>query len=152
MVTGKLEEVIIMNVDVCVEFANQNPVSFLSSTDGDQPRVRGMLLWFADKTGFYYNVGAVKEVYKQLKVNTKVEVCFFNAKSKSMDQMRVTGQVEFLNDLELKKKLVEARPFLKKWGLTPENPDLIVFRVAKCKVHFWTIETNLQPKEYVSFG
>src|SRR5665648_38356 len=119
MVIGKLEGVIIMNVDVCVQFANQNPVSFLSSTDGDQPRVRGLLLWFADKTGFYYNVGAVKEVYKQLKVNPKVEVCFFNAKSKSMDQMRVTGQVEFLNDLELKKKLVEARPSSRSGDLPP---------------------------------
>ncbi len=141
-----------MNVDDCVKFANENPISYLATADGTQPRVRGLLLWFADKTGLYYNIGAMKEVYKQLQANPKVEVCFFNAKSKSMDQMRVTGQVEFLNDLELKKKLVEARPFLKQWGLTPESPGLIVFRVAKCTAHFWTLETNLQPKQYISFG
>lgn len=111
-----------------------------------------MLLWFADKTGLYYNIGAMKDIYKQLLTNHKVEVCFFNQKSKNMDQMRVTGQVEFVNNLDLKKKLVDARPFLKQWGLTPESPDLIVFRVAKCQAHFWTIETNMQPKQYVSFG
>ncbi|MGA3111678.1 MAG: hypothetical protein ABSE15_06540 [Candidatus Bathyarchaeia archaeon] len=66
--------------------------------------------------------------------------------------MRVTGKVEFLDDLDLKKKLIEARPFLKQWGITPENPGLIVFRVAKCRAHFWTRETNLQPKQYVIFG
>jgi pyridoxamine 5'-phosphate oxidase len=141
-----------MELNEYFKFATENPVSYFATTEGKQPRVRGLLLWFADKTGLYYNIGAMKDLYKQLQVNPKVEVCFFNPKSKSMDQMRVTGQVEFLNDLALKKKLCEARPFLKQMGLTPESPDLILFRVAKCQAHFWTIETNMQPKQYVSFG
>ncbi len=141
-----------MNVDDCIKFATENPISFLSTLDGDQPRVRGLLLWFADKTGFYFNTGSTKDMYKQLLANPKVELCFFDAKSKSMTQMRVTGNVEFLNDLVIKKKLLDARPFLKQWGMTPESPGLIVFRVAKCMAHFWTIETNMQPKQYVSFG
>jgi uncharacterized pyridoxamine 5'-phosphate oxidase family protein len=66
--------------------------------------------------------------------------------------MRVTGTVEFLNDTELKKKLLDARPFLKQWGLTPESPDLIVFRVAKCQAHFWSLDTNFQPKQYINWG
>lgn len=141
-----------MEIDEYIKFANDNPTSYIATVDGDQPRVRGLLLWFADKTGLYYNIGAMKDIYKQLLANPKVEVCFFNPKSKSMQMMRVTGQVGFLNDLELKKRLIEARPFLKQWGLTPENPGLIVFRVAKCKAHFWTIETNMQPKKFVTFG
>jgi pyridoxamine 5'-phosphate oxidase len=141
-----------MESDEYIKFANDNPISYLATVEGDQPRLRGLLLWFADKTGFYYNTGSTKEMYKQLQANPKVEVCFFDHKSKSMKQMRVTGKVEFVNDLEIKKRLVEARPFLKQWGLTPESPGVIVFRVAKCKAHFWTIETNLQPKKYVSFG
>ncbi len=141
-----------MEIDDYVNFANNNPVSYIATTDGDQPRVRGLLLWFADKTGLYYNTGGTKDFYKQLKANPKVEACFFDTKSKSMQQMRVTGQAEFLDNLELKSKLIKARPFLKQWGLTPESPNLIVFRVAKCQAHFWTMETNLQPKQYVSFG
>jgi len=66
--------------------------------------------------------------------------------------MRVTGQVEFLDNLDLKKKLVEARPFLKLMGLTPESPGLIIFRVTKCTAHFWTRETDFEPKKYVNFG
>jgi pyridoxamine 5'-phosphate oxidase len=141
-----------MNVDDYIKFANDNPTSYIATTDGDQPRVRGFLLWFADKTGLYYNTGSMKDFYRQLKVNPKVEVCFFNPKSQSLDQMRVAGTVEFLDDLELKKKLLVARPFLSQWGFTADNPDLIVFRVAKCTAHFWKIETNLAPKEHVNFG
>jgi uncharacterized pyridoxamine 5'-phosphate oxidase family protein len=120
--------------------------------DGDQPHVRGMLLWFADQTGFYYNTGAMKDLYSQLKANPKVELCFFDPKSKSLQMMRVTGKVEFLNDLEIKKRLVEARPFLKQWNLTAESPGLIVFRVAKGEAFFWTMPTNLEPKKKIRFG
>jgi pyridoxamine 5'-phosphate oxidase len=141
-----------MNIEDCIKFANQNPNSYLATTDGDQPRVRGMLMWFADKTGLYYNTGASKDLYKQLKANPKVEVCFFDSKSKNMDQMRVTGQIEFISDMKIREKLVEARPFLKQMGFGANSPNLIVFRVAKCTAHFWTWESNLQPKTYVSFG
>ena len=55
-----------MNVEDCIKFANQNPNSYIATADGDQPRVRGMLMWFADKTGLYYNTGATKDLYKQI--------------------------------------------------------------------------------------
>ncbi len=141
-----------MNVETCIKFANDNPTSYLATCDGTQPRVRSLLLWYADKTGLYYNIGAKKDVFAQLKLNPKVEVCFFDTKSKNMTSMRVTGKIEFLDDMKTKEKLLDARPFLKKWGMTPESPDLVVFRLAKCTAHFWTLETNFQPKEYVKFG
>jgi uncharacterized pyridoxamine 5'-phosphate oxidase family protein len=136
----------------CIKFANDNPSSYLATVEGDQPRVRGMLLWFADKTGFYYNTGASKDLYKQLQINPKVELCFFDPKSQNLKMMRITGKVEFVDDLELKKKLVDARPFLKQWGLTPESPGLIVFRVPKGEAYFWTMDTNLAPKTKITFG
>jgi uncharacterized pyridoxamine 5'-phosphate oxidase family protein len=73
-----------MNVDDCIKFANQNPSSYLATVDGDQPRVRGMLMWKADKTGFYYSTGSTKDLYRQLKANSKVELCFFDTKSKGI--------------------------------------------------------------------
>lgn len=141
-----------MNIEDCIKFANQNPSSYIATTDGDQPRVRGMLMWYADKTGFYYNTGATKDLYRQLKANPKVELCFFDAKSKGMDQMRVTGQVEFIEDMAIREKLIEARPFLKEMGFGADSPKLIVFRIVKCTAHFWTWETNLKPKEYINLG
>jgi uncharacterized pyridoxamine 5'-phosphate oxidase family protein len=139
-----------MEIDDYLKFANANQASYFATVDGDQPRVRALLMWYADLSGLYYGIDASKDVYKQLKANPKVEVCFFEPKSNKM--MRVAGKVEFLNDLNLKKKLIEARPFLKQMGLTPESPGLIIFRVSKCTAHFWTRETTSEPKKCVSFG
>jgi uncharacterized pyridoxamine 5'-phosphate oxidase family protein len=141
-----------MSVSDCIKFANTNPISFLATLDGDQPHVRGMQIWFADQTGVYYSTAASKDLYKHMKTNPKVEVCFFDTKSKGLDQMRITGQVEFLDDIETKEKLLEARPFLKQMGFGADNPNLIVFRVVKCRAHFWNWATNLQPKQYITFG
>jgi uncharacterized pyridoxamine 5'-phosphate oxidase family protein len=136
----------------CIKFANDNPSSYIATVEGDQPRVRGMLMWYADKTGFYYNTGAAKDLYKQLQVNPKVELCFFDPKTPNLRMMRVTGKIEFLGDIEVKKRLIEERPFLKQMGLTAESPGLIVFRVPKGEAYFWTMDTNMQPKIKINFG
>jgi uncharacterized pyridoxamine 5'-phosphate oxidase family protein len=141
-----------MNVDDCIKFANQNPSGYIATADGDQPRVRGMLMWKADKTGFYYSTSATKDLYRQLKANPKVELCFFDAKSKNMDQMRITGKAEFVEDMQIREKMVEERPFLKQMGFGADSPKLIVIRVVGNMATFWTWETNLKPKEYLNFG
>jgi len=141
-----------LQFEECIKFANENPSSYLATVEGDQPRVCGMLMWVANETGFYYNTGAMKELYKQLQANPQVELCFFDPKTPNLKMMRVTGKVEFVDDLELKKKLVEARPFLAHMGLTPENPALILFRVPKGEIHFWTMDTNMEPKKKLAFG
>ena len=43
-----------MDISECALFANKNPVTYIATTDGDQPRVRAFAMWFADETGFYY--------------------------------------------------------------------------------------------------
>ncbi|XHH10217.1 MAG: pyridoxamine 5'-phosphate oxidase family protein [Candidatus Bathyarchaeia archaeon] len=141
-----------MQFDDCIKFSNDNPSSYIATTEGDQPRVRGMLMWFADKTGFYYNTGATKDLYKQLQANPKVELCFFDPKSQNLKMMRVTGKAEFVNDIDLRERLVAERPFLKQMGLTAESPGLILFRVPKGEAFFWTWDTNLEPKRKISFG
>jgi uncharacterized pyridoxamine 5'-phosphate oxidase family protein len=34
-----------MNLQDCIQFATQNPICFLATIEGDQPRVRALALW-----------------------------------------------------------------------------------------------------------
>ena len=54
-----------MNFSACVKFAAENPVTYIATAEGDQPRVRAFAMWFADKTGFYYRTGTPKNMYRQ---------------------------------------------------------------------------------------
>ncbi len=135
--------------DEYLKFANENPVSYVATMDGDQPRVRAFAMWFADKTGFYYHTGTTKDVYRQLVTNGKVELCFFSMNPAPAGRMmRVTGKIEFLDDFALKSRLIEERPFLKAFGTgKPDNPLLALFRVRHGEAYFWTMENNLKERE-----
>lgn len=136
----------------CVKFANENPVAWFATGEGDQPRVRALALWFADERGFYFQIGGMKDVSRQLLKNQKVEAAFYRSGEPAGIVMRVTGIVEFLSDAGLKEKVLTDRPFLKQFGLTADHPDLVIFRISKGEAFFWSFETNLEPKKLISFG
>lgn len=138
-----------MDFQDCIKFANENPVCYVATTDGDQPRVRAFLMWFADENGFYFGTLSPKEVSKQLKNNPKVEVCFYNNAEDLQDakMMRVTGEIEFLDDEELKKKVVEERAFLEQIVGKPLGPLTQVFRIYTGEAHFWTMQDLLKEPE-----
>lgn len=60
-----------MNIKKSIEFANKNPVSWVSSIENDQARVRALGMWFADETGYYFQINAGTDMYKQLQENPK---------------------------------------------------------------------------------
>ncbi len=135
----------------CIQFTNENPVCYLATVEGDQPRVRALGFWFADETGFYFQTASMKETPHQLEKNPKAEACFYKHEGITGTMLRISGKVDFISDRELKEKALADRPFLKSFGLTPESPELVIFRIAHGEAHFWTMENNLKPKETISF-
>lgn len=138
-------------IQECIAFANENPMCSLATIENDKPRVRLMGFWFADETGFYFQTGSMKELYKQILINPNIEACFYKQSGMIGTMLRVSGKVELIDNTDLKKRVLDERPFLKGFGLTPESPGLIIFRIAHGNAHFWTMENNLIPKEIIHF-
>ena len=137
-----------MNFQDYIKFANEHPICYFATTEGNQPHVRALRMWFADDKGFYFQTESVKSVYKQLENNNKVELCFYAPGPDAGTMMRVTGKVEFVNDLALKTKVLKDRPFLKSLGIKgPEDPLLVIFRVYSGEVYFWTMANNMKETE-----
>ena len=138
-----------MDITDCVKFANENPVTFIATVEGDQPRVRAFAMWFADNTGFYYHTGTPKSVYQQLRKNPKAELCFYAPGAQDAGRMmRVTGMVEFLDDKSLEERLYKDRPWVKDLlKSAPKDARLAMFRIAHGEAYFWTIENNMREQE-----
>jgi pyridoxamine 5'-phosphate oxidase len=136
-----------MTIQDCVKFAGENPACYMATTEGDQPRVRVMAMWYADDTGFYFHSGMMKAICRQLTANPKIEVCFWKPGGE-MDpgtMLRIAGKAEFLKDMALNARLLEERPFLKDMGITgPDDPRLAVFRIPHGEAHFWTMANNMR--------
>jgi pyridoxamine 5'-phosphate oxidase len=138
-----------MKLQDCVEFATKNPICFVATTDGDQPRVRAVALWFANEDGFYFAMLSPKQLCRQLKSNPKVEVCFYNSPSDLMQakQMRVTGKVELVNDEELRRRAAQDGEFLEQ--LTGKSLRQLweIFRIHSGEACFWTLADTLKEPE-----
>ena len=136
-----------MTKEEVLEFINKNPVFSLATTEGNQPRVRIIMLYRADKDGIIFCTGRQKAVYEQLQANPAVEMCFYNADDGR--QVRIKGTVELVDDLELKMQIVEQFTFLKPWVESEGYEVLIPFCLKNGKAVTWTMETNFDPKQYI---
>ena len=136
-----------MNKLEIMEFMNACGTCFLATVERDQPRLRGMMPYRIDENGIIFHTGKMKDIYKQLAKNAKVELCFFDPQKKI--QVRVSGTAELLEDLDLKKEIVKKRDFLKPWVEKTGYEPISVFRIKDCVATVWTFETNFSPKEYL---
>ena len=138
-----------MNLQDCITFANEHPICYIATAEGDQPRVRALLLVLADEKGFGFCTLSPKQMCRQLHENPKTEVCFYNNATDLMESktMRVTGKVEFTDEKALMEKAVETRKGLTALIGQPIEPLLEVFRISTGEAHFWTMMDLLKEPE-----
>lgn len=137
-----------MNKEDFFAFMNENPVFHLATVDGDQPRVRGMLLYRADENGVIFHTGAMKDLYTQILANPKAELCFF---SKGV-QVRVSGVLEKSEDPVLREEIFAhpSRGFLRAWKEKGIDSQLQVFVLKHGSAVAWTMETNFAKKQPIA--
>ncbi len=112
----------------------------LATIDGDQPRVRPVSPVCVD--GFTIFVANLRAYHKtaEIAANPNVELCYLDD---SHDQLRITGVAEVLTDAALLAEIWESNPLLRQYLRTPDNPDLIIYRIRPTRVRFmreWALE------------
>jgi len=130
-----------------LEFINKNLTCHMATLEDGKPKVRAMGIYRADENGIVIQVSEIKDIHKQLVKNPATELCFDNPKEGI--QVRISGNVELLEDAELKKEIVEKRAFLKPL-VDKLGWDVIKIWVLKNGVaSVWTPKVNFEPKVYV---
>ncbi len=112
----------------------------LATVDGDQPRVRPVSPVRVD--GFTVYVANLRRYHKtgEIAANPKVELNYLDD---AHDQVRITGVAEELRDPAVLKEIWESNPLLRKYLGSPDNPDLIIYRIRPKRVRFmreWALD------------
>ena len=118
---------------------------FLATLDGDRPRVRPVSPVRTD--GFTVYIANLRSYHKtlELDVNPRVELAYL---SPEHDQLRISGQAEVLADRALLQEIWNANPLLRHYLGSPDNPELIVYRIVPEQVRFmreWALEYHEVP-------
>lgn len=143
-----------MDLNDCIDFVRINPNGFLATLDGHRPRVRPMTVWDADASGFYFYTSRVKPLLSQLAACPEVEIAFYRPGTPPEIGvvLRIAGRIEIVEDMNVRRKLYETMPWLKKIGTgTPDCPTIVVFRIPQGRYNFWTWENNVAPGPWISF-
>ena len=127
-----------------MKFLNVHPACHLATLENGKPRVRGMLMYRADEQGLLFHTGIGKALAKQIQKGAPAEACFNSPEL----QVRVSGTTQIVDDLELKKEIVAARPFMQPWVAQHGYGLLVVFRIVQCEAATWTMAANFEPTTY----
>jgi pyridoxamine 5'-phosphate oxidase len=122
-------------------FVSANPTGFLATTDGKKPHVRAFGTYRADENGIIYFTQNVKDVYKQMVKYPDIEVCYW---ANSL-QIRVVGKVQAVEDMALKKEIVDKRAFLKPQVEKNGWDYLKVFNLKNAKANVLDMKAGSQP-------
>ena len=117
----------------------------LATMDGDQPRLRPVSPVHTD--GFTVYVANLRRYRKteEIAANSKVELCYLDP---THDQVRITGCAAVLDDPALLRDIWDANPLLRSYLGTPENPELVIYRIRPKRVRFmreWALEYHEVP-------
>lgn len=117
----------------------------LATIDGTQPRVRPVSPVRVD--GFTIFVANLRRYGKtaEIAANPHVELCYLDDHH---DQVRITGVAEVLTDAALLAEIWASNPLLRRYLGTPDNPDLIIYRIVPSRVRFmreWALEYHEVP-------
>ncbi|MBN1176153.1 MAG: pyridoxamine 5'-phosphate oxidase family protein [Dehalococcoidales bacterium] len=110
-------------------FITKNPIAYLATSEDNTPHVRALGTFRADESGIIFSMQSDKNVYKQVCANPRTEICYFA----DGVQVRINGELEPVADMDLKKEIAEARPFLKP-GVEQHGWDYVgVFKVVNAR-------------------
>ncbi len=113
---------------------------YLATIDGDQPRLRPVSPVRTD--GFTVYVANLRAYHKTVEIaaNPKVELCYLDD---DHNQVRLTGTASVVTERALLQEIWDANPLLRQYLGSPDNPELIVYRITPNRVRYmqeWALE------------
>ena len=82
---------------------------------------------------------------REIAANPHVELCYLDERH---DQVRITGLAEPLTDRTIWMEIWESNPLLRRFLGSPDNPELIIYRIRPTRVRFmreWALEYHEVP-------
>lgn len=139
-----------MTRDEVLAFVKANPVSFMATVEGGEPRVRAMQTALIEPEGLTFCTGVQKDVYHQLVANRSVELAYWDAKSDVL--LRVRGEMERVAEPAVTKRILdEVFTFLKPVVAQYGYEIFTSFRLAKGTSLVWRMAQSGAPLEVAEF-
>ena len=111
-----------------IEFLKKNPVQYLATVDeSGNPKIRPFMFMLEKNGKPYYCTSNKKSMYAEIKAHPSVEI---TTASSEFAWIRISADITFVNDMTLKKEVIEANEMVKGIYQTADNPEFEVFTIS----------------------
>jgi uncharacterized pyridoxamine 5'-phosphate oxidase family protein len=114
----------------------ENPAVFFSTVRDGEVRVRPMTMTFVEDGHIYFATLKDKEIVSDLEKNNYAQFTFLAG---NLVSVRVTGKVEFTDDIEKKNKALKNNKLLQKVVKSPDSDRLAVFYIKSGKIDIYDL-------------
>lgn len=111
-----------------LDYLNENSMGQFATIKDGKPVMRPFKFLFQRGGKFYFLTSNTKEVYKQLRSSG---VAGFAVIGKDTKWVRLNGEIQFVDSLELKKEALNSEPMIRNVYKTADNPILEMFHITK---------------------
>ena len=118
-----------------LKFLQDAQVFFVSTIDGDKPKVRPFGFVMEYKGKLCFGTSNQKPIYKQLAINPNIEIC---AISKDFKWLRLSGRAVFCTTKDAKVQALNTMPQLRKM-YSEDDSIMEVFYIDNSVANFCSI-------------
>ena len=121
-----------------------NPAGAFATLDGNKVKTRVFRHLFVDGNKVYFSTSSEKPVYAQMKANPYVSFCTYPQGFSQV--MSVNGKAVFVDDINIKTRVLDEFPRIKSIYNTPDNPIFKIFYIDVEEIVTFSFDEG--PKTY----
>lgn len=129
-----------------LKFLKEGASGAFATVDNGKPDVRPWQFQFEENGKFYFGTANNKDVFKQLKKNP---FATFTSTTEDFVTVRLSGEIIFTNELNVKEKILEKQPGIKQMYKSADNPIFEAFYIEHGEVII--SDFSGQPPKKISF-
>lgn len=109
-----------------IDYLNENKQGQFATIKNNKPVMRPFQFVLEKDRKFYFMTSNTKNVYREL---ITAGVAGFAVLGKDMSWVRLSGEIQFVDDLELKDEMLEINPMYRGIYKSADNPSFEVFYI-----------------------
>ena len=118
----------IMKIETVIDYFKSQPLMYLATVDGNQPKVRPMALIYHKDTCWFVSIAGRKKI-KEIETNDNVEFAINPQDREDLSTIRGTGRAILIDDQELRQDLADAIPWFDGYWESAKDPRFFLYKI-----------------------
>ncbi|MCE7739812.1 MAG: pyridoxamine 5'-phosphate oxidase family protein [Candidatus Heimdallarchaeota archaeon] len=117
-----------MEIEDIIEYFKTQPLMYLATVDGNQPKVRPMALIYHKDTCWFVSIAGRKKI-KEIETNDNVEFAINPQDREDLSTIRGAGRAILIDDQEIRQDLANAIPWFDEYWESAEDPRFFLYKI-----------------------